>query len=1212
MKTNTKKITRQTIPKVNLPETDNSLKEEIFPIVGIGASAGGLDALESFFKNVPNESGLAFVVIQHLDPTRKGILPELIQRFTSMEVVSVIDKLKVKPNCVYVIPSNKSMSILKRTLYLSDPVESRGLRLPIDFFFTSLAEDLKEQSIGIILSGMGSDGSIGLRAIKEKSGLVLVQDPESSKFDGMPRSAIEAVPIDYIVTADELPEKLLAYLKNKPENKSSSDVPAKDKSALDKIIILLRAQTGHDFSQYKNTTLYRRIERRIGINQLNNIDGYVSYLQNNSKEIDILFQELLIGVTNFFRDAPVWEQLKNKILPDMFANMTNGCTFRAWVPGCSTGEEAYSLAIVFKEALKNLKEPKHIIFQIFATDLDNDAIEKARKSVYPELITANVDPDRLSQFFIKTAEGSYRIKTEIREMVVFATQNVIKDPPLTKLDFLSCRNMLIYVESELQIKLIKLFQFCLNPGGLLLLGNSETLGSQSSLYSPVNSKLRIYKRPDHLKVVEKIDFPAYSKIIPDKTDKKIVPKIADNIHAFADQLLLQNFAPASVLTNDKGDIIYITGHTGNYLEPSAGRANMNVFTMAREGLKNELTFAFRKALLSFEPVYLQNIKVGSKKDNLFVNVTIQKIEKPEVLLGMFMIVFSDIPTVVKIKSNKLNKKEIAAFPNLLVLESELQRTKAELELTNEEMQTSQEELKSTNEELQSTNEELQSTNEELTTSKEEMQSLNEELQTVNIELQRKVDDYIHINNDLRNLLDSTHIATLFLDKDLNIRQFTNQATNVFKLIKTDIGRSFTDIAHNLDYLAIADDANKVIQSLKVIEKNITTIDGHWFSVRIMPYRTSDDHVDGLVITFTDISQTKKLEFELRKVNEELHLINEEFKTTNEELIKSEFKYRLLFENLTSDLTLNEIIYDDKGNPVDFRYIDVNPAFEKTTGLSASSIIGKTAKELFPGTEQHWIDVYANVVQSENPVSYENYSTPFNKYLEIKAFHTESNRFAVIFSDITERRYAKEQVQNLLDEKVLLLKDIHHRVKNNMNTIFALLQIQSEKQDNLLTKNVLLDAANRVKSMMLLYDKLYRSENFSVLPLNEYIPSFIADILAIFSHKQSIKVETQIDEIILPIDLLAPLGLIFNELITNIMKYAFSDQDECILKVTASKKENRVILSIEDNGCGLPEEVTFEKSTGFGLQLVGMLVEQISGIIKIERQNGTRFIIDFAS
>jgi two-component system CheB/CheR fusion protein len=1211
MKLSTKKLNSHSSPQLKSLLTKTDKLRSDFPIVGIGASAGGLDALELFFKNIPEDNGMAFVVIQHLDPTRKGMLPELLQRFTSMVVVPVRDRLLVKPNCVYVIPSNKSMSILNRTLYLFEPVQTRGLRLPIDFFFSSLADDLKENSIGIILSGMGSDGSIGLRAIKEKSGLVLVQDPESAKFDGMPRSAINTVPVDYIVPANEIPDKLISYLKNKSVLNFSAALPAKDKSSLEKIVILLRTHTGHDFSLYKNTTLYRRIERRMGILKVNTIVDYVIYLQENSKEIDVLFQELLIGVTNFFRDAQVWDLLKDKILPQMFAELTNDCNFRAWVPGCSTGEEAYSLAIIFKEVLEKLKEPKKINFQIFATDLDIDAIEKARKSIYPELINGNVSSDRLNRFFNKTKEGGYRINTEIREMVIFAPQNIIKDPPLTKLDFLSCRNMLIYMESELQMKLMKLFQFCLNPGGLLLLGNSETLGSQSSLFSAVNAKLRIYKRAEHLKVVGQVDFPpAYSGKIVVRDERKTPPKVNDNIQTLADQLLLQNYAPASVMTNEKGDIIYITGHTGNYLEPSAGKANMNVFAMAREGLRNELNIAFRKVMHSNEQVELQNIMVGAKGNKLLVNVSIQKIEKPEALLGMYLFVFSDFPVLQEIKPKKLSKKEIVAYPNLLVLEAELQRTKADLELTIEEMQTSQEELKSTNEELQSTNEELQSTNEELTTSKEEMQSLNEELQTVNIELQRKVDDYIRINNDLKNLLDSTNIATLFLDRNLNIRQFTAQATNVFKLILSDIGRPFTDIAHNLNYPGISQDAHDVLLTLTAIEKDITTDDNRWFSVRLIPYRTIDDRVDGLVITFTDISLTKKLEFELRKTNDVLQLTNEELETTNEELRKSEFKYRLLFENLTTDFIVYEMVYDEKGNPIDIRYLDVNPAFEKTANLPASAIIGKTAKELFPGTEQHWIDLYAKVVQTEEPVSYENYSIPFKKYLEIKAFHTEKNHFAVIFSDITERREAKLRDQKLLDDKVLLLKDIHHRVKNNMNTICALLQIQSDKQVNSSTKDALLDAGNRVRSMMLLYDRLYRSENFDSIALKDYIPSFISEIIGIFPNNQNVKVKTVLDDVTLGIEVLNPFGLIVNELITNIMKYAFKDQDNCLITVTAVKNENHVIFSIEDNGCGIPEDVSIENSTGLGLMLVGMLVEQISGTIKIERHNGTKFIIEF--
>jgi two-component system CheB/CheR fusion protein len=835
-----------------------------FPIVGIGASAGGLEALEQFLSNVPENSGMAYVVIQHLDPTQKGMLPELLQRISKMKVFQVKDRMTVKPNCVYVIPPNKSMSILKGVLYLFEPMEIRGMRLPIDFFLRSLADDRQERSVGIILSGMGSDGSVGLRAIKEKNGTAVVQEPATAKFDSMPRNAIDSVSADVVAPANELPAKLMAFLKRISVVKANQDIEIKDKSSLEKIIILLRTFTGNDFSLYKKNTVYRRIERRMGVHKIDKISSYVHFLQENPKEAVILFKELMIGVTNFFRDTIVWEKLKETVIPTMIANLQEGSILRAWIPGCSTGEEAYSLAIVFKEALEKINPRAGISLQIFATDLDNEAIEIARKGVFPATIAADVSPNCLKRFFIKTDEG-YRVNTEIRETVVFAQHNIIMHPPFTKIDIISCRNLLIYMDTELQKKLLGLFYYSISPEGIMLLGSAETLGTQSHLFTPVDAKLKIYKRSVTTQLPELFDFPSsFSRSQSTNIEKQIPPKSTINIQTLADQLLLQHFSPPGVLVNEKGDIIYISGRTGKYLEPSVGKANMNIFAMLREGLRNEFPAAFRKVIMKKVAVVLHHIKVGTNGGSQTFNVAIQWIDKPEPLNGMVMIIFTDVPEITDIKHRAKKGKNTLSSTRQSEFEAELQRSREEVQNTLEEMQTSQEELKSTNEELQSTNEELQSTNEELTTSKEEMQSLNEELQTVNAELQSKVDDFSRVNNDMKNLLNSTDIATLFLDKELNIRRFTNQATKIFKLIKSDIGRPFTDQVSDLIYPELATDALEVLRTLVFIQKQIPTKDGRWFTIRIMPYRTFDDRIDGLVITFINNSDIKQLEIELHE------------------------------------------------------------------------------------------------------------------------------------------------------------------------------------------------------------------------------------------------------------------------------------------------------------------------------------------------------------
>jgi len=845
---------------------DNKITDpDNFLIVGIGASAGGLEALEQFFANMPENNGMAFVVIQHLDPNYVGMMPELLQRITKMKVMQATDGLKIRPNCVYVIPPNKRLSVLNRNLHLFELLESDGLRLPIDFFFCSLANDQHEKSIGIILSGMGSDGSLGLKAIKEKNGIVLVEDPIAAKYDAMPGNALKAVVPDIVASAGELPAKLISFLHFTPATVQDPDYEIKNKSNLDKIIILIREQSGHDFSMYKKNTLFRRIERRKGIHEIAKIQDYVRFLQENPQELDILFKELLIGVSSFFRDEAVWEKLKENVLPKLIKELANGHILRAWVPACSTGEEAFSLAIVFKEVMEQFKLNKNITLQVFATDLDKDAIEIARKGFYQRDLSTEMSTERLKQFFAKEKNG-FRVKASIREMVIFAPQNVIKDLPFTKLDIISCRNLLIYLEPELQNKLKALFNYSINPGGIMILGTAETLGNQNQGFEDLDSKLKIYKRNSSIGITGLHDFPiSLHPRFPGKIEAKILPKLIENIPTLTDQILLQRFAPASVLVNANGDIIYITGKTGKYLEPAAGKANWNIYAMARPGLSNELPSAFRKVIKDYNPLILPNIKIESHEGQNYVDITIQQLESPDAIKGMIIFVFNDIPASLKtvLVKTKYGKSELTETQK--ELESELHRANQELQSTREDMQTSQEELKSINEELQSTNEELQSTNEELTTSKEEMQSLNEELQTVNIELQSKVNDYMMASDDMNNLLNSTQIATLFLDKDLNIRKFTDYITKIFKVRITDIGRPFTDLVSDLQYPEISNDAIKVIKTLTTIETGVTTADNRWFNVRIMPYRTIDDRIDGLVITFTDITESKKLELELNAI-----------------------------------------------------------------------------------------------------------------------------------------------------------------------------------------------------------------------------------------------------------------------------------------------------------------------------------------------------------
>jgi chemotaxis methyl-accepting protein methylase/PAS domain-containing protein len=836
----------------------SNLATTTFPVVGIGCSAGGLEALEKFLSHVPPAAGMAFVIVQHLAPEHVSALPELLQRCTPMPVVEATDGLLIAPNNVYVIAPNHDLSLLRGKLYLLQPSAPPGLRLPIDFFLRALAADRKAQAIGVILSGMGSDGVFGLRAIKEQGGLTLVQVPASAQADSMPKSAIEAEVADIVAEPEAMPGRIAGYFHH-PVHAVSVEPPAPVElvNTLDKIILLLRDRSGNDFSLYKSNTLHRRIERRMAVHQIATVEAYADFLGENLHELDLLFKELLIGVTNFFRDTEVWDTLCTDALPALLAKHPGGKALRAWVSACSTGEEAYSLAMVFKEALALAQPAARFTLQIYATDLDPDAINTARKGFYPANIAADISAERLASHFTAEEGGGYRINKDIREMVVFATQNVISDPPFTKLDILTCRNLLIYFGASLQKKLLPLFYYALNPGGLMLLGSAETIGNYGHLFAPLSNKARIFRRLDQALAVNELEFPGKLNTVPPSVQS--VTERADDLGSLTDQLIQQRYAPAAVLVNGDGDILYISGRTGKYLEPAAGKTNINVYAMARDGLREALVGLIRKALKDPQPILLNGLRVGTNGGTQIVNMVVQAIDKPEPLRGRVLIVFKDAPMPLR---RRRPSKTIAADAHS-ALTQELQQTREALQVTHEEMQTTVEELKSSNEELQSTNEELQSTNEEMTTSKEELQSMNEELQTVNAELLSKVEDMTALRNDMTNLLNSTEIATVFLDAKMQLRRFTPFATKLFRMIPGDVGRPLAHIVTDFDAVKLEHDAREVLRTLVFQEVEASTCDGRWYRVRIMPYRTQENVIDGVVITFTDITVIKHLEAALR-------------------------------------------------------------------------------------------------------------------------------------------------------------------------------------------------------------------------------------------------------------------------------------------------------------------------------------------------------------
>ncbi|MCE8429239.1 MAG: chemotaxis protein CheR, partial [Candidatus Methanoperedens sp.] len=708
---------RKSSTRSNISSDPDSLKktapatDSVFPVVGIGASAGGLDAIEKFFSNMPSDSGMAFVIIMHFDPTSKSVMAEILQRYTKMEVYQAEDGVKISPNSVYIIPPNKDLALLQGTIQLPEPTVSRGIRHPIDFFFRSLSEDCKERAICIILSGTGTEGTLGLKAIKGEGGMVMVQDVTSATYDGMPASAIATGFADYILPPEKMPDQLLNFIKQ-PYIKGMREAGLiKQTAPMQNIFVLIRDRTGHDFSLYKESTINRRIERRMNIHQIDKPQDYIRYLLENPSEIDALFKELLIGVTSFFRDPQAYEILIKKIIPDILENKLPVKPVRVWVTACSTGEEAYSIAIIFKEYLDEIKSD--IKVQIYATDVDKTAVETARAGVYPESISVDVSQERLELFFTKV-DATYRIKKEIREMVIFAVQSLIKDPPFSMLDMVSCRNLLIYLGPVLQKKVLSTLHYSLKKDGILFLGSSETIGEFTDLFSVYDRKWRFYKSKggSHMLMGDFTHIGRAGVGVP--KIKESAKSTELNIGGHVEKMLLEKYTPPCVIINEKYEILFFHGKTGKYLEPASGKAGLKIVEMAREGLKYELNIAIRKATARKKEVIFKDLNVKTNGSFQTVNLIVRPLTEPENMQGLMVVIFQDVPGRPSNPAKKGDTKS-QINQNVIDLELELKSTRENLQATIEEMETSNEELQSTNEEFQAANEELQSANEELET-----------------------------------------------------------------------------------------------------------------------------------------------------------------------------------------------------------------------------------------------------------------------------------------------------------------------------------------------------------------------------------------------------------------------------------------------------------------------------------------------------------------
>ena len=889
--------TAQAVPVGSVLE---SAKGPAFPIVALGASAGGLEAMEGFFMHMPPESGLAFVVVAHQHPGHTSLLPELIGKWTRMPIFEATEGMRIRQNCIYLSRPGEFMAIRHGCLHLVALAKQGGVRLPIDHVFRSLAEDLAGGAIGIVLSGTGSDGTLGIKAIKGAMGLVIAQDPESAKYTGMPASAIETGLVDFVLSPDQMPPQLIAYawgrflplMRRDPAGESA--LP----ESMRTMLAMLRSQGGHDFSAYKPNTIRRRIERRMNLHQVKNTEHYVRYLRENPHELSLLFRELLIGVTSFFRDAAAFEVLAGKLLPELLRARAGEDRLRIWVPACSTGEEAYSIAILLVECMERLKLEYAV--QIFGTDLDSEAVDKARAGLYPEGIQGDVSAQRLERFFVRE-DSVYRISKQIRKMVVFAPQNVVADPPFTKLDLLSCRNLMIYLKAETQKRLLGLFHYSLRPGGVLVLGPSESIGEFGSHFAAKDRKWKIFTRKETLLSPRPLGlFPlerAAGREYLGVDSEADEPRCAPRATVAFEKLMLKRFVPTCVVVNERGDISYLHGKTGDYLEPAPGHPRMNLLEMAREGLRHELSMVFRRAVLQESEIVQECIHLRANGEEIDVSLSVQRITEPESLRGLFLVVFRTEPTAPGSPRLAQKRRSRTSRSRELELERELLFTRESLQGTVEELETSNEELKSSNEELQ---------------------SLNEELQTVNAQLQGKLEALAEANDDMQNLLNSTSIGTIFLSCDLKIKRFTQQALSVINLIPTDVGRPVGDLASNLNYPQMVEDAGEVLRTLVFKEREVQTRDGGWRLVRIHPYRTTENVIDGLVITFIDVNRLKQAEL----AAEQAHCLELDIVATVREPM---------------------LVLDDR-----LRVLRVGRSFCEYFGLNPDSVEGRSVYELNDG------------------------------------------------------------------------------------------------------------------------------------------------------------------------------------------------------------------------------------------------------------------------
>jgi two-component system CheB/CheR fusion protein len=931
-----------------------------FPVVGIGASAGGLKALMNFFEHMPSDSGMAFVVIMHLSPTHESNADSILQNKTRMPVLQVKQPVSIERNRIYVIPPALDLSMNDGYLRLVKPTRERGVQVAIDLFFRALADVHHTHAIGIVLSGTGSDGSVGLSRIKEQGGVTMAQSPEDAEYDSMPRGAIETGMVDIVLPVLDMPQRLVELSRNLQTMEMPVDTPAEaeqngqvsprsptkaNESALRDILGVLRSRTGHDFRHYKQATVLRRIERRMQVNAVHDMAGYAQLLNDQAEETPALLADMLIGVTNFFRDPEAFEALERDIIPQLFekkASPGEGEGLRIWSAACSTGEEAHSLGMLFAEYAE--RHDLQADVQVFATDIDDQALEIGRASLYPEAIVTDVPPARLRQYFNKE-QNRYRLRKELRERILFARHNILRDPPFSRLDLISCRNLLIYLDRDIQSEVLRMFHFALNPGGYLFLGNSETADVCSHLFAPVDKKNRIYRAREVGSQGRK-PMPSlqdFSADPPAHTSGTPMTRRSKFSFAYAHQRALEQYAPPSVIVNHESEIVHMSDRAGRFLRHVGGEPSLNLTTLVHPELRLALRTALYQAIHAGKSIDARRVRLEREGRSFYVTMLVRPFRDEEAGSNYMLVLFDEVEDCSE-KRPATSSRDVKDS-ELAQLESELQQTKEQLQLTMEHSETSNEELRASNEELQAINEELRSTSEDLETSKEELQSINEELITVNAELKSKVDETGKVNDDLQNLISSTDIATLFVDRHMRIKWFTPRAQDIFNVIDGDAGRSLLDITHRLDFPTLYSDASEAFGELQLVEREVTSQDQKWYLARFLPYRTTDDRIQGAVLTFIDITDRRNAEERVRAGEAHMKLLGQSMR--GYAIITMDLQGKITAWNRGAESIFGHLEQEVLGHCVDLIYTEADRAVGVPEGER------KRALEQGQATDERW-------------------------------------------------------------------------------------------------------------------------------------------------------------------------------------------------------------------------------------------------------------------